>query len=99
MRHRLLRSTALALLLAALPGCLYARFKTPLDCDLDATELGTKTGRSSWQGILWAVALGDGGVQAAAADGGISVIRHADEEILSVLFGLYFRRTTIVYGD
>jgi len=96
---RYLATLALLFVLAVTPGCLYARFKTPLDTDLNVTELGAKTGRASWRGYVWMVAVGDAGTQAAAKNGGISVIRHADQEVLSVLFGLYYRHTTVVYGD
>ena len=89
----------LLLLAASLPGCLFANIQSPLDRDLDETSLGHKVGRSSWRSYLWAVAVGDAGTQAAAENGDITVIRHADEEIFSVLFGLYYVQTTIVYGD
>lgn len=97
--RRALRALLLALPLAAAPGCLYAHFQSPLDVDLDATRLGDKEGRASWRGFVWLVAVGDAGTQAAARDGDITVLRHADQEILSVLGGLYFRKTTIVYGE
>lgn len=93
------RAALLAALAVLAPGCLYAHFQTPMDRDLDQTRLGSKVGRASWRGYLWLCAVGDAGTQAAAQDGGITVIHHADEEVFSVLFGLYFRRTTIVYGD
>lgn len=99
MRLPSLPSAALVLLLAASPGCIYAHFKTPLDTDLNVTKLGDKTGRASWHSILYLVATGDAGTQAAAENGNVTTIRHADREFLSVLFGLYFRETTIVYGD
>ena len=38
-------------------------------------------------------------VKAAAEQGGIATINHADMEVTSILFGLYSRETTIVYGD
>ena len=30
---------------------------------------------------------------------GISTLLHADQKIFSILFGLYSRQTTVVYGD
>lgn len=80
-------------------GCVYANFTTVLDTDLDRTELGSKVGRSRVQSVLWLVAWGDGGMQAAARDGGITTLRHADSEVFLVLFGLYYRVDTVVYGD
>ena len=35
----------------------------------------------------------------ASQDGEITVIKHADTHMFTVLFGLYYKRTTIVYGD
>jgi hypothetical protein len=81
-------------------SCLYTRVTTPLDNDLDATVLGDKVGRASYQSVLWTASWGDAGTQAAAEDGGISVIHHADHEIYSIFFGfIYFRETTILYGE
>jgi hypothetical protein len=94
------RLLGLALLAAPLfSGCLYTHIQTPLDEDLDRTRLGDKIGRSQWQSVLWAVAWGDGGTQAAAKDGGLTVINHADSETLVILGGIYWRQTTILYGE
>ncbi len=82
-----------------LSGCVYYNVSRPLDTDLDETKLGSKVGRSQAQSILWLFAWGDAGTQAAAADGGITTIRHADRNQLLVLLGVYVRQTTIVYGD
>ena len=83
----------------ALTGACYMKAKIPLDDDLDQTELGTKVGRSSVTGVAWLFAWGDAGIHAAAQDGGLTVIRHADQEIYVILAGLYAKLTTIVYGD
>ena len=90
----------LRLALVALPllsGC-FVNIKIPLDTDLDRTELGPKVGEASAQGVLWLFLWGDSGTQAAAQQGGITTITHADRQIFSVLFGVYARETTIVYG-
>ena len=87
---------ALALLL---PGCVYGNFGHPLDTDLHETTLGSKVGRSQMQSVLWLVAWGDSGVAAAARNGGITTLRHMDQQTLYFLWGLYYRNTTIVYGD
>ena len=89
----------LSVMLVVLPGCLYAHFTTPLDTDLDKTQLGSKVGRAEFQSILWLVAWGDAGTQAAAKQGGLTTINHADREVLSILFALYYKQTTILYGD
>ena len=93
---KLLRLALLAFPL--LSGC-FVNVKIPLDTDLDRTELGTKVGEASAQGVLWLFLWGDSGTQAAAKQGGITTITHADRQIFSILFGVYARETTIVYGD
>jgi hypothetical protein len=98
---RLILPAVLAVLLGALltGGCAYMDVRRPLDVDFDKTELGTKEGQSHARCVLWLVAWGDGGTKAAAEDGGIKIIRHADYEMFVLLFGLYSRMTTVVYGD
>jgi len=85
--QRLLTLITILVLLSTLSGCLYVQTRAPYDRDLDRTELGTKVGRANNYSVLWLVAWG------------ITVLRHADVEVFSVLFGLYVRRTVIVYGD
>ncbi len=89
----------LVVLVLLLPGCVYTHITTPLDIDLQDTDLGDKTGKSQYQSVLWLVAWGDAGTQAAAQNGGITTLKHADRETMSVLLGLYYRETTIVYGQ
>jgi hypothetical protein len=100
MKPTTLRKLLAVLLLAAfLQGCAYSHVQRPLDIDFDSTSLGNKVGRSHIQSVLWLFAWGDGGTKAAADQGGITVINHADTETLVVLLGLYTRITTVVYGD
>ncbi len=80
-------------------GCVYTNITAPLDTDLDATELGSKVGRSEAQSVLGLVAWGDAGTQAAANEGGITTLRHADREVFSILGVVYVRSRTVVYGD
>jgi hypothetical protein len=82
-----------------LPGCLYTNIRVPLDEDLQQTKLGTKRGEASNHSVLGLVAWGDASTQAAAASAGITTLNHADEQIFSILWALYVRQTTIVYGD
>lgn len=86
-------------LLSAINGCLYANVKTPLDLDADKTDMGSKVGTSTIQSVLWLVAWGDASTKAAAQNGNIAVIHHMDHEVFSILFGLYSKNTTIVYGE
>ena len=96
---RPLVSLVLLALLGVAPGCLYANFRTPLDTNLQETRLGDKVGTSERKAVLWLFMWGDAGTQAAARNGGLRVIHHADHEILSVLFGLYFRERLVLYGE
>ena len=82
-----------------LTGCLYSNIKAPYDTDLNRTVLGEKQGKASTYSVLWLIAWGDAGTAAAAKNGGITTVNHMDVKVLSVLFGLYTRTTTIVYGD
>ena len=95
-----LASRCLVLTVALLmPSCVYADFSHPLDIDVNNTELGSKVGQASMESLLWLVAWGDSGTAAAARDGGIKIVRHMDQHTTSVLFGLFYKNTTIVYGD
>jgi len=89
----------LILMSALVSGCAYTNIQRPLGTEFNETELGTKIGRASSRSLLWLVAWGDAGTRAASENGKIKVIRHADYQIYSLLFGLYFEGTTIVYGD
>lgn len=85
--------------IVSLSGCLYSKIKFPLDTDLQTTTLGTKVGRASNHSILWLVAWGDAGTEAAAENGKLSVINHLDVEQMIILFGLYTKQTTVAYGN
>lgn len=82
-----------------LQGCLYSKIQRPLDTDFENTTLGTKVGISDATSILWLVAWGDAGTKAAADNGGITTIKHADSKSTIILFGLYTHMETVVYGD
>ena len=80
-------------------GCLYTDIQMPMDKNFDKTELGVKEGESESHTVLYLVSWGDSGTKAASQDGDVKVIRHADRKVFSILFGLYTRLTTVVYGD
>ena len=82
-----------------LSGCVYTHVLTPYDTDLNKTVLGQKQGKASMESVLWLIAWGDAGTAAAAKQGGLTTVNHMDREMLFVLFGLYSKTTTIVYGD
>jgi TRL-like protein family len=94
-----LRCSALLLSLVLMPACVYGNFGHPLDTDVDNTQFGSKVGESSMHSVLWLVAWGDSGTNAAAKEAGITTVKHMDQRTTYVLFGLYYRNTTIVYGD
>jgi len=80
-------------------GC-FVMVQRPLDTNYEKTELGNKIGEASMHTILFGlVAWGDAGSKAAAENGGIKVLNHADQKIFSVMFGVYGSWTTVVYGD
>jgi hypothetical protein len=87
------------LCLSMLSGCLYTHVLTPYDTDLNKTVLGQKQGKATMESVLWLIAWGDAGTAAAAKQGGITTVNHMDRETLIVLFGIYSKSTTIVYGD
>lgn len=80
-------------------GCAFVNIKTPFDKDLDKTELGSKRGTAEAYSLLWLVSWGDASYATAAKNGGITVMKHADQEMQQVLLGLYTRWRVVVYGD
>jgi len=99
IRTRGCRLLVLVLLCSQLAGCIYTNVQRPLGTEYHQTELGTKVGQASSYSLLWLFAWGDAGTRAAAENGRLQVIRHADIRVFSLLFGLYSEVTTVVYGD
>ncbi len=79
-------------------GFAFTQMSAPLDTDFDGTRLGDRVGRSSTSVILGLVSWGDASIQAAAEQGEITTIRHADYEYDNYLY-FYQHFTVIVYGD
>jgi len=73
-------------------------YSAPVDLDYNDTDLGSKIGTSTVHTILGIVSFGDCSAAAAAANGGIKVIKHADCSVVNALF-FYSSYKTIVYGD
>ena len=96
---RIVLVVVVLLSLSMLGGCLYTNVLMPFDTDLNKTVLGQKKGEASNQSVLWLVAWGDASTAAAAKQGGLTTVNHMDREVLFVMFGLYTKTTTIVYGD
>ena len=82
-----------------LGGCAYVHTKTPYDENINSTDLGTKVGVSEAYSILWIVAWGDASYAAAAKNGNIKVLKHADQETFQIFLGAFTRWRIIVYGD
>lgn len=62
-------------------------------------DIGSKTGTACTHGILSVIFVGDGGINAAAEQGGIKVVKAVDYSRLSILTVLYNRVCTIARGD
>jgi len=77
---------------------IYSDVSAPIDTDADAQPLGSKTGRASTEQVLSLFAWGDASIQAAAEDGKITKINHADYHYTNFL-GIYSKFTMIVTGD
>ena len=86
-------------ILLVFSGCAFINIKTPFDTDLDKTELGSKRGTAQAYSLLWLVSWGDASYATAAKNGGITVMKHADQEMQQILLGLYTRWRVVVYGD
>lgn len=78
-------------------GSVFESTKAPLDTNVEKTELGTKTGESGAVSILTLFAFGDCSIHAAARNGNIEEITHADYSYTNIL-GIYQNFTTIAYG-
>ena len=98
MNHRIPIVLLMSILLV-FSGCAFVNIKTPFDTDLDKSELGSKRGTAEAYSLLWLVSWGDASYATAAKNGGITVMKHADQEMQQVLLGLYTRWRVVVYGD
>ena len=96
-----IRTTVFVMVLVflLLAGCAYVDVRTPYDTNLNRTQLGSKTGTAEAYSLFWLVAWGDASYAAAARNGNITILRHADQEVQQVLFGLFTRWRIVVYGD
>jgi hypothetical protein len=64
----------------------------------DASAKCTKVGTATSQSYLAMVAVGDSSIDAAAKNGGITKINHADWKVKNML-GIIGEYTTTVYGE
>jgi hypothetical protein len=108
-RSRILITAALSAALISLAGCystpvippigqIYSDYRAPLTITPVGQDMGSKVGRAESVGYLGLVAMGDCSVEAACADGGISVVKHIDYEFKNMV-GVIQRFTIVVHGD
>lgn len=64
----------------------------------DASAKCTKVGTATSQSYLAMIAIGDSSIEAAAKNGGITKINHADWKVKNIL-GFIGEYTTTVYGE
>jgi hypothetical protein len=91
---------------ACAPGFIYTDITSPLGRNMHGTKITDKSGTSggfqvnvpldranlsgSWAGLA---------VADAAKNGGITKVSYGDERLISILGGLFSRRTVTVYGE
>lgn len=79
-------------------GYAFSQMKAPLDIDFNNTNLsGMNRGTAEVMNVLGLFTFGDASAKAAAENGRISTIVHADYEHFNIL-GLFQKTTVIVYG-
>lgn len=91
----------LGLILSTGCAAIYNDIKAPMpELSVNTSAAGmTKVGRSECTSYVWVVALGDCSVAAAMKSGGVSRVHHVDSEVFAVVFGVYRKITTVVYGE
>jgi hypothetical protein len=78
-------------------GMIYTEIKAPVAAGEGGMSY-SKVGTAKATSILGLVATGDCSIKAAAANGGIKVIKYVDYDAKNTL-GVYGEYTTTVYGD
>ena len=100
LKSVLLLGTAVLVLMSGCGG-VYMNLKTPMPTlDMQVNADGqAKVGKASAEMFVWLVVVGDCSLSTAMTNGGITRIHHVDTEVQSVLFGVYGKFTTVVYGE
>ena len=78
-------------------GLAYLQLKLPVAVSGDKAA-NLKVGKAECRSVLGLVATGDASIDAAAKNGGITVIHHVDWEVENV-FGLLGIYRCVVYGE
>ena len=79
-------------------GTAYSDLKAPLGVEISDTKVGPKTGKAKTTSILGLFATGDASIQAAAKNGGLKKVYHADYQYYNLL-GIIQETTVIVNGE
>ena len=79
-------------------GMVYEGVTVPHSVTSNTISNNVKVGRSNYVTVLGMIAIGDGGINAAAKNAGIKKISHVDEQKTSIL-GVFTKSETIVYGE
>lgn len=77
-------------------GALYTGVTQPEA--VTSNEVGSKVGTATTTSVLGLVAVGNGGVNKAAKEAGITKISHVDVKTVSVL-GIFTTQKYFVYGE
>jgi hypothetical protein len=83
-------------------GGLITNVRSPalnLAVAMDSSAGSTKIGTSTVGAFIGLFAFGDGSIDAAIKNGGITKVHHIDHEVSSFLFSLWIQDKTIVYGE
>ncbi|MDF3820039.1 TRL domain-containing protein [Leptospira sp. 96542] len=80
------------------PGYLFQSVSLNKDVST-GNDIGTKSGTACTHGVLGLFYFGDGGIGAAAEEGGIKVVKAVDYSRFSLLTVLYSQVCTIARGD
>lgn len=81
------------------PGGMFSKLAAPMNLRFRGTELGPKRGEAHSVSVLGIISFGDASIAAAAREGGIKTIHHADTKMLSVFGPVYWQHTTVVCGS
>ena len=81
-------------------GAVYSNVNAPIDLSSgQGKQIGPDKGKASTVDIFYLFAFGDASINAAARNGNLKTVNHVDYEFKNVLFGIYSRYTTVVYGE
>lgn len=83
-------------------GIIFTETTSPaqnLSVALDKDAQSMRMGESSNMAILGLFAFGDGGIDAAMKNGGITKVHHVDHTIQHFLYAIFARNKTLVYGE